>query len=70
MSDATGEEGPLREKISMLCDDLWNVVALLEAAALVTSPGDSVDQDQSNRMRRLVYVAEAEVRGVIEAFNP
>lgn len=52
------------------CDELWDVIALLEAAAHVASPGDSIDADQANRMRRLVRVAEERVRHTIAAFDP
>ena len=45
--------------------ELLNVQALLQAAASVTQPGDPVDEDQSNRMRRLVLVAEEHVRELI-----
>lgn len=69
MLETFGEELTLREKLSVRCDDLWNVVALLEAASRVTSAGESADEDESNRIRRLVYVAEDQVRQFITAFN-
>lgn len=49
--------------------ELFNVQALLQAAASITQPGEPVDEDQSNRMRRLVHVAEEHVREVIAAFS-
>lgn len=59
----------LRDVAHRQCDELWDVVALLEAASRVTNPGDPVDDDQANRMRRLVDVAEERVRHAIAAFD-
>ena len=61
---------PLKDVAHAQCHGLWDVVALLEAAGSVTTPGDPIDEDQANRMRRLVRIAEAHVRGVIDAFGP
>ena len=60
----------LRDVAHQQCDELWNVLAVLEAAARVTEAGETADEEEANRVRRLVYVAEAQVRGVLEAFRP